>query len=121
MNSQTRPEIKDISLKTELKPDGSEAEIRAEVTVESFASEIVKDYSLRLWIEGENSKSQPIEMVLIEHLYLLPEQERVASLHGTLFDPIVSTPDFLYWYKCRLELLDGEEKVVEVAREQFFL
>ena len=95
-----------------------ELKVGAVVKIENKASRIIDDFTLRLWIEGLNSKREPVQLVIVEHLYLKPGLENISNLSGVLFYPLITEEGKPYYYTCTLELLDKHEKVVERHREK---
>lgn len=106
--------IKEYKVISCLNDNHIEAIVGAQVTVVDDSGTIIDDLALRLWIEGENSLGEPIQIVLDENLHI--DVESITTLEGTLFNPILSTSDKPYNYRCRLQLIDENDNILEEER-----
>lgn len=103
--------IEDFIISVSPAPDFSEAKITVRVKIINSSGKISDSETVRVWIEGENSLGEPIEIVLNEHLHI--DSVSVNTLSTILFNPVLWTTEKPYFYKGKLELLDEEEKIIE--------
>lgn len=89
-----------------------EVTVGANILISNDSDFLCDNYTVRVWIEGENSKDEPVQIVLVEHLYIKPHSETTAHLSGVLFYPLFSKFNKTYRYQCRIELLNQHETPV---------
>ena len=91
-----------------------EVTVGANILISNDSDFLCDNYTIRVWIEGENSKDEPVQIVLVEHLYITPHENKKVTLDGSLFYPKFTISDKTYAYNCRLELLDPNDNILKV-------
>ena len=113
MDTKTKSDkifIKDFQFAVKKGVNLDSVNIVVKVWVNNSTLSIKDDYTVRVRIDGKNSLGEDIQMVLNEHLHLLPDAIRCAELEGVLFNPVLFSNN-KYKYECRIELLDDDREI----------
>lgn len=82
--------------------------VGVKLKVDNNTADVVDGYTVRFILTGKNSRKEPVELVLNQHMHLVPGRNEV-TLEGTLFYPILSTRENPYIYYCRINLYDDKD------------